>query len=458
MHADLRFYQQFWAHQAGTWWRALGLALALAAGLFASPNGRAATAIDGSSAATAFTALGMAANVTTAGIYYFNVGGQTYSTYVNSQGFVQIAIDFGGAAVANLPQGTALTTASRGILTPAVLATMTGLSSLKITSSDGNISVTTTNATLLSRIASNTTLGQGSGDNTLNATWNGTGAATFTGGASCITQYATTLNANIWHGCGNVTDFHWIPIAGYHKEIWNSGEVAATVYFQLWVKAPAVPIPPNLTVSKTSLNGTGNFAFTGTNGLSPLTVTTAVSGVAVAATKQGLTTASVVTTVSESLPTGYSLTGVTCSGMGAGGNATANLAAGSVTLDALATAANTNIACTFTNTLRQAQLSISKTDGTSSVTAGGTTVYTVTVSNAGPFAADGAVVRDTADAGLTCTAATCSATGSPSAVCPSAATPQALMTNLASGIAIPTLPAASTVSFSVSCGIVASGH
>ena len=63
-----------------------------------------------------------------------------------------------------------------------------------------------------------------------------------------------------------------------------------------------------------------------------------------------------------------------------------------------------------------ADLAISKTDGVATVTTGGTTTYTVVVSNAGPNAADGAIVRDPAVTGLTKTAVSCSAAGG--AVCP----------------------------------------
>ena len=123
------------------------LLMVLGLGLAPVSDGLAGAAIDGSSAATAFTAMGMAGNVTASGIYYFNLGGQAFSTYVSAGGYVQVAIDFGHATAAALPQGTALNAATRGILTPAVLAKMTGLSSIKISTSDGNISVTTTNTT-----------------------------------------------------------------------------------------------------------------------------------------------------------------------------------------------------------------------------------------------------------------------------------------------------------------------
>ncbi len=63
-----------------------------------------------------------------------------------------------------------------------------------------------------------------------------------------------------------------------------------------------------------------------------------------------------------------------------------------------------NNSATDTDTLNpQADLSITKTDGVTSVAAGGSVTYTITASNAGPGAAPGATVTDTFPASLTCT-------------------------------------------------------
>lgn len=64
-------------------------------------------------------------------------------------------------------------------------------------------------------------------------------------------------------------------------------------------------------------------------------------------------------------------------------------------------------------------LAITKTNGVSAVTAGGSTTYTITASNAGPAGATGAIVADSFPAVLTCTwvcvgagGGTCAASGS----------------------------------------------
>lgn len=73
-----------------------------------------------------------------------------------------------------------------------------------------------------------------------------------------------------------------------------------------------------------------------------------------------------------------------------------------------------NVVCRITNRTRQADLSITKSDGSGSYTPGGTASYVITVSNAGPDPVTGAQVTDTLPAGATLTAPwTCTAsTGS----------------------------------------------
>ena len=74
---------------------------------------------------------------------------------------------------------------------------------------------------------------------------------------------------------------------------------------------------------------------------------------------------------------------------------------------------------TDTDTLTpQADLGITKTDGVTTATPGGSVTYTITASNAGPSNAPGATVADTFPASLTCTwtcvgagGGTCTASG-----------------------------------------------
>jgi uncharacterized repeat protein (TIGR01451 family) len=92
-----------------------------------------------------------------------------------------------------------------------------------------------------------------------------------------------------------------------------------------------------------------------------------------------------------------------------------------------------NNSATDTDTLSpQADLSITKTDGVTTATPGGSLTYTITASNAGPSNATGATVADTLPAALTgtwtcvgagggtCTASAAATSTTPS-TCPQAA-------------------------------------
>jgi uncharacterized repeat protein (TIGR01451 family) len=71
---------------------------------------------------------------------------------------------------------------------------------------------------------------------------------------------------------------------------------------------------------------------------------------------------------------------------------------------------------TVTSTSVTADLSITKTDGVTSVNAGGSTIYTIVATNNGPSAVTGATVTDTAPTGLTIGGWTCAASAGSS--CP----------------------------------------
>lgn len=140
------------------------------------------------------------------------------------------------------------------------------------------------------------------------------------------------------------------------------------------------------------------------------------------------------------------------------GQAYANGAAvgGSNYLSASSTAEDVRIVATT-------HLSVTKTDGLSTVAAGSTTSYTVTFSNTG-FAADNAIIKDTPSAGLSCTSVTCTATTG-GANCPvglplGVAVLASAVPNLfnGTGIAIVNFPAPSTIVLRVNCSVTATGQ
>ena len=100
-----------------------------------------------------------------------------------------------------------------------------------------------------------------------------------------------------------------------------------------------------------------------------------------------------------------------------------------------------------------ANLSISKTNGVSSVTAGRTTTYTISAVNSGPAAAAGAVVLDRPSAGMSCTTLVCAA--SVGALCPASLN---VNTFTSTGLSLPSFGPNSTVTFALTCGVLATGQ
>jgi LPXTG-site transpeptidase (sortase) family protein len=136
-------------------------------------------------------------------------------------------------------------------------------------------------------------------------------------------------------------------------------------------------------------------------------------------------------------------------------NATGNLV-NSVTV-ALSTVTDPtplNNSATDTDTpTYSADLEVTKTDGITNISAGGTTTYTIVITNHGPSDANNTVFTDPAVSGLTVSNVTCGNT-SGGAVCPTAGnTTIALMQG--AGIVIPTLPSGGSVTFTINATFTA---
>ena len=143
----------------------------------------------------------------------------------------------------------------------------------------------------------------------------------------------------------------------------------------------------------------------------------------------------------------------TVSGTAAASGTIANLATATVPASVVDTApgnntstANTSITATVTD------LTMVK-NGPASVVGNGALSYTLVVTNNGPAAADGAVVRDASVANFTASSVSCGSV-SGGAVCPVAPTVLALQ---GAGILVPTLPANGSLTFTVSGTAAASG-
>ncbi|MGG6461830.1 prealbumin-like fold domain-containing protein [Solilutibacter silvestris] len=192
---------------------------------------------------------------------------------------------------------------------------------------------------------------------------------------------------------------------------------------------------PTLTLVKTVTNDNG-----GTQLATAWTLTATGPVTITGATGSGTVTNAVVPTgtyaLSESGPANYVAGPWSCTA--------GTLSGSSVTL-----ASGQNATCTINNNdSNQADLSIIKTNGANSLVSGATTTYTITVSNAGPATATGAIVKDTPTSGLTCppgNAVTCSGTGCPAG--------PLTVTSLTSGVTMGTMPANSTATFTVTCNV-----
>ena len=105
-------------------------------------------------------------------------------------------------------------------------------------------------------------------------------------------------------------------------------------------------------------------------------------------------------------------------------------------------------------------LSITKNNFTTNTAAGGTTTYTIVASNAGPASANGVVVRDVPSSGLNCLGGILSCIASGGAACPAPLNIQSFVQGgvPGTGLTIPTFPSGSNVTFTLSCGVTATGQ
>ena len=141
---------------------------------------------------------------------------------------------------------------------------------------------------------------------------------------------------------------------------------------------------------------------------------------------------------------------VTClGGSGKTNTAVISTAAG----ETLLTNNTGTVTTTVTPNCVNATLTIAKFNSGNTLIAGQTTSYTITVANLGPGAAGGTTLTDPVATGLSCTVdPTCTAAGG--AVCPASLS---IATLQGTGLVIPTLPAGSTATFALTCGVTATG-
>ena len=104
-------------------------------------------------------------------------------------------------------------------------------------------------------------------------------------------------------------------------------------------------------------------------------------------------------------------------------------------------------------------LSITKTNTVTALVAGGTTSYSITITNTGPDTFTNGIFRDTPSAGLQCTSITCVATGPSLCPNPGVAAGELGIVNMTSlgGVTIPSMVPTSSLRFTVNCNVTANG-
>ncbi|MCM5663079.1 DUF7507 domain-containing protein [Galbibacter mesophilus] len=188
---------------------------------------------DGLTKDTPFINISQARSVTAEGIYYFEINGNAFSTFVDSNGFIQIARDFGNG-VGSLPQGTSLNRIDRGILNPITLASLENIEEVRISDNVGFLDATTNNQVIIDRVNSNTTFQVGN-NNAANDDWVGDNAQWLTANGTSA-QNPTNLDARVFHTVGNVNGFHWIPSTNFQRYTFNSGEIPDDRSLIIWVR------------------------------------------------------------------------------------------------------------------------------------------------------------------------------------------------------------------------------
>lgn len=218
-----------------------------------------------------------------------------------------------------------------------------------------------------------------------------------------------------------------------------------------------------ITVVKNTQLGNGAFDFTATgNRAATFQVTTAggTGSNASALARVNPVTPGTTETITETVPAGWRLESIACTSLSpAGATATVGTVSGSGITVPLQS--GHDITCTWLNHKLTADVRLTKTNTPGvnadadqpgdAVVSGAPSSYAITVTNAGPDAADGALIADPAPTGLVCPTASCAAGGGAS--CP-AATGAALVSALqAGGVAIPLLPVGGSVTLTLSCTV-----
>jgi uncharacterized repeat protein (TIGR01451 family) len=250
---------------------------------------------------------------------------------------------------------------------------------------------------------------------------------------------AVPLNADL-----QITKLQRLGVAGTFTSTLIGAPLGTTVQYQITVSNNG---PSSVTAAQITDNVPAN--------LSTLTWTCSATGTASCGTASG-TGNSLTGTMAPASTLTVLVTGVAVASTGLTGvinTAVVTAPAGIVDSTPGNNSSSVSTAIAITN------LSISKTNSTSTVAAGGTSSYTIVVNNSGPTATDGARLFDPVAPGLSCTAAPACAAAGPATSCPVGLSMAQLQnTTVPTGVAIPTLGAGGSITVTVVCSVTATGQ
>ncbi|KRD34777.1 hypothetical protein ASE35_08580 [Lysobacter sp. Root916] len=299
------------------------------------------------------------------------------------------------------------------------------------------------------------------------------GTVTATAGAGTISIANGTLAAGTVGGTATTCTLTVNVVSntvGVYNNVVNNGDstadnISSSTGLNLALQTVAMEWVVNrLTITKISVGNTASFDFSGNNGIANHSITTTAAGApGTAGAQQTLTVASTTanTTITETLPAGWALTGADCTGLAAGQSASSAGAVVTIPFAGLALqSGGRTVQCTITNTQLQADLSITKTNtpgvngevdqSADTLASGASTTYTLRVTNNGPTTITGAVVRDTPGAGIACpagNAVTITGAGTP------AGGPFTIANLTGAGITLTALASGQTAILSFACNV-----
>lgn len=202
--------------------------------------------------------------------------------------------------------------------------------------------------------------------------------------------------------------------------------------------------------------GSGTFDYTMDN-LNPTTDSITTTGGGVVATSPVIATvvdptAAVAITQQDDPDFLYAPTSASCVNTNGGAGGIGSFTGNTLTIPASALTAGATLVCTFVNEQTPPDLAITKAAAPSTVVSGGTVTYTLVASNVGATTVNDAVVSDTPGPGLSCTTpATCTENGGS---CPNSLPSGDAFT----GVTIPSLPGDTSVTFTITCTVTATGR